>query len=263
MKIYIYNHPFHLVTLSPWPLLTSLSIFITMIGSIKMFNNNLFLLMIYGFMMIIMCSYQWWRDIIRESTFQGLHTKYIYKLLKMGMFLFIISELLFFISFFWAYFHSSLSPNIEIGMMWPPMNIQQFNPMKSNMLNTMILLSSGITITYSHYSILTNKMTKSVFNLLLTLILGFMFTLIQLYEYLNSSFSISDSIYGSLFFMTTGFHGLHVIIGSLFLLIMLIRMTMNQMSLFHHFGFEAASWYWHFVDIIWIIVYSMIYWWNY
>uniref|UniRef100_A0AAU6QCQ5 Cytochrome c oxidase subunit 3 n=1 Tax=Synergus sp. 1 DYB-20230501 TaxID=3136278 RepID=A0AAU6QCQ5_9HYME len=262
MKIF-YNHPFHLVTLSPWPLLTSLSIFISMIGSINMFNYSNFLTMSMGMLGIFMCSYQWWRDVTRESTFQGLHTMYIYKLLKLGMFLFIISELLFFISFFWSYFHSSLSPNIEIGSKWPPLNIQQFNPYEIPLLNTIILLSSGVTITYSHYNILINKKNKSLFSLMLTLILGLLFTMIQLYEYNKSTFCLSDSIYGSLFFMTTGFHGLHVIIGSMFLLIMLIRMSLNHLSNYHHFGFEGASWYWHFVDIIWIIVYSMIYWWNY
>nr|AZL93483.1 cytochrome c oxidase subunit 3 [Synergus sp. ZJUH_2016033] len=262
MKIF-YNHPYHLVSMSPWPLLTSLSIFISMMGSIMMFNNKNFLIMMMGLMSIILCSYQWWRDIIRESTFQGMHTKKIYKLLKLSMFLFIITELLFFISFFWTYFHSSLSPNIEIGSNWPPMNIYQFNPYEIPLLNTIILLSSGVTITYSHYSILMNKKMNSLISLLMTLMLGMLFTLIQLYEYNMSSFCLSDSIYGSLFFMTTGFHGLHVLIGSLFLFIMLMRMFKNHLSNYHHYGFEAASWYWHFVDVIWIIVYSMIYWWNY
>nr|UZT67594.1 cytochrome c oxidase subunit 3 [Saphonecrus sp. ZJUH 20220015] len=263
MKNFFYNHPYHLVTLSPWPILTSLSIFITLISTIMMFNYKNFILLNLGMTTVLLCSYQWWRDITRESTFQGLHTKNIYTLLKSGMFLFIISELLFFISFFWTYFHSSLSPNIEIGSIWPPKNISQFDPYEIPLLNTIILLSSGVTITYSHYSILMNKKFKSLIMLMITIILGLMFTSIQFYEYLMAPFCLSDSIYGSLFFMTTGFHGLHVIIGSLFLLTMFFRMLNNQTSKFHHYGFEAASWYWHFVDVIWIIVYSMIYWWNY
>nr|UZI00088.1 cytochrome c oxidase subunit 3 [Andricus sp. 1 CYS-2022a] len=263
MKMYFYNHPYHIVTSSPWPFLISLSLCVIVIGSIKMFNYMNYMLMMLGLYTIILISFQWWRDVMRESTFQGLHTLKIKKLLSMGMFLFILSELLFFISFFWSYFHSALSPNIEIGSMWPPKNINQFNPYEIPLFNSIILLSSGVTITWSHHCLLSSNKFKSLIGLFLTILLGMLFSLIQLYEYNQSSFCLSDSVYGSLFFMTTGFHGLHVIIGSLFLLIMLIRMYFNHMSSYHHFGFEASSWYWHFVDVIWIIVFTMIYWWNY
>lgn len=263
MKIYFYNHFYHIVTRRPWPLLISLRIFITIIGRIKIFNYINYSLIILGFYIIILISFQWWRDIIRERTFQGLHTIKINKLLSLGIFLFIFSELFFFISFFWSYFHSALSPNIELGRLWPPKNIYQFNPYDIPLFNTIILLSSGVTITWSHHCLLNKNKSKRLIRILITIMLGIIFSLIQLYEYIQSSFCLNDSIYSSLFFIITGFHGFHVIIGRIFLLIILIRIYYNHISSYHHFGFEAASWYWHFVDIIWIIVFSIIYWWNY
>nr|AZL93268.1 cytochrome c oxidase subunit 3 [Gastraspis sp. ZJUH_2016016] len=261
--MFFYNHPYHLVTMSPWPLLTSFSVMIMMTGTIMMFNYKKSYLMMIGLLVILLCSYQWWRDITRESTFQGMHTIMVMNSIKLSMILFILSELLFFVSFFWTFFHSALSPNIEIGSTWPPLNIKQFNPYQIPMLNTIILLSSGITITWSHYSILNKNSYHSSLSLLLTIMLGLIFTMIQMFEYSEASFSINDSIYGSIFFMTTGFHGLHVIIGTIFLIIIFLRMLNNHLSSHHHLGFEMASWYWHFVDIIWIIVFTLIYWWNY
>ena len=262
MKIF-YNHPYHLVTNSPWPLLTSFSIFNLLVSSIKILRNIIYTSIFIRLILIIICSIQWWRDIIRERTFQGLHTKNIYKLLRLGIILFILSELIFFFSFFWSYLHSALSPRVEIGRLWPPKNINQFNPYEIPFLNTIILLSSGISITWSHYSLLFNNKFKILLTLLLTIILGIIFTFIQIIEYKESYFCFNDSIYGSLFYLTTGFHGIHVIIGTIFLIIILFRLFNNHISIYHHFGFEASSWYWHFVDVIWIIVYSIIYWWNY
>nr|UZT67430.1 cytochrome c oxidase subunit 3 [Aegilips sp. ZJUH 20220002] len=262
MKNYSYNHPYHLVTYSPWPLLMSLSIFITMTGSLIMFNYKNFIIFFIGLISILLCKFQWWRDIIRESTFQGMHTKIIITLMKTGMLMFIISEVFFFISLFWSYFHSALSPNIEIGTMWPPQNISSINPFTIPTLNTIILLTSGFTITWSHHLLLINK-KKSMYPLLITIMLGLFFSYIQFFEYSKMSFCMSDSIYGSLFYMMTGFHGLHVIIGSLFLLVTLMRMMMNHLTMTHHFNFEASSWYWHFVDVVWIFVFSLVYWWNY
>lgn len=266
MKIksyYDYNHPYHLVTNRPWPLLISFTIFIVIIGRIKIFlliNTNLIIL---GTFNLLLISYQWWRDIVRERTFQGIHNKKIYKILKIGMFLFILSEVIFFVSFFWSYLHCSLSPRIEIGVIWPPKNIEQFNPYNIPLLNTIILLSSGVTITWCHHIILYNKKINRLIRIFFTVILGLIFSFIQMYEYKESLFRFNDSVYGSLFYIITGFHGLHVLIGTLFLIVTLNRMFINHLSIYHHFGFERASWYWHFVDVIWIIVYSIIYWWNY
>nr|YP_010594881.1 cytochrome c oxidase subunit III [Anastatus dexingensis]WAJ57479.1 cytochrome c oxidase subunit 3 [Anastatus dexingensis] len=254
--------PFHLVTLSPWPILMSFSVMIFLVGVMNWFNNFLLSLMILGMMLLILISYQWWRDVVRESTFQGFHTIKVVKGMKMGMIFFIISEIMFFLSIFWCYFHMFLSPSIEIGGIWPPKNISTFNPLEIPLLNTLILLSSGVSITWSHYSMLCSKKIESLLSLVLTILLGFVFSLFQFFEYLEASFSISDSVYGSIFFMSTGFHGLHVLIGSVFLLVNYFRMLMDNYSSYHHFGFEAASWYWHFVDVVWLFLYLLIYFWS-
>nr|QIH95769.1 cytochrome c oxidase subunit III [Pseudolycoriella sp. XQM-2020] len=257
-----WNHPFHLVDFSPWPLTGAISTFTLVSGLVKWFhqyNMNLFLL---GLMITLLTMYQWWRDISREGTFQGLHTIYVINGLKWGMILFIISEIFFFVSFFWSFFHSSLSPNIELGMNWPPMGIYPFNPFQIPLLNTVILLTSGITVTWSHHSLMENNHSQAYVSLLLTIILGVYFTMLQAYEYVEASFSIADSVFGSTFFMATGFHGLHVLIGTTFLLVCLIRHTKFHFSSNHHFGFEAAAWYWHFVDVVWLFLYVSIYWWG-
>nr|YP_009995498.1 cytochrome c oxidase subunit III [Ochthebius uniformis]QNP09953.1 cytochrome c oxidase subunit 3 [Ochthebius uniformis] len=256
------NHPFHLVDYSPWPLMGALSAMITMIGLIKWFhfyNNNLFLL---GTLTTMLIMYQWWRDISREGTFQGLHTYNVTMGLRWGMILFITSEIFFFLSFFWGFFHSSLTPSIEIGMMWPPKGIMTFNPIQIPLLNTLILLTSGLTVTWAHHSLMENNFSQAKQSLLLTVILGIYFTILQAYEYIEASFTISDAIYGSSFFMATGFHGIHVIIGTTFLMICYLRHIKNHFSSIHHFGFEAAAWYWHFVDVVWLFLYISIYWWG-
>nr|AML26750.1 cytochrome c oxidase subunit III [Histeridae sp. BMNH 1274745] len=256
------NHPFHLVDVSPWPLLGALSAMITMIGLIKWFHqfqSNLFLL---GSVITMAIMYQWWRDITREGTYQGLHTYQVTMGLRWGMILFITSEVFFFISFFWGFFHSSLTPSIELGMSWPPLGIQAFNPLQIPLLNTLILLTSGLTITWAHHSLMENNFTSTTQGLALTVILGLYFTMLQGYEYVEAPFAISDSAYGSTFFMATGFHGIHVIIGTTFLLTCLMRHLNNHFSNIHHFGFEAAAWYWHFVDVVWLFLYISMYWWG-
>nr|QLO81943.1 cytochrome c oxidase subunit III [Leptopilina syphax] len=258
----LHNLIFHLVTVSPWPILSSFSVMSTMIGGIMLFNDKFIYLMNLGFLSIILCSIQWWRDVIREGTFQGSHLSRVVEGLKLGMVLFILSEVMFFLSFFWTFFHSSLSPNIEVGGIWPPSNILQFDPFQLPLLNTVILLSSGVLVTWSHYSILNSDNEGSQVGLLGTIMLGMVFSMIQFMEYYEATFSMSDSVFGSIFFLTTGFHGGHVIIGSIFLLVILIRLSYNHLNKFHHFGFEAASWYWHFVDVVWIFVYILVYWWH-
>nr|UPL65925.1 cytochrome c oxidase subunit III [Helopeltis sp.] len=257
-----HNHPYHLVDYSPWPLTGSIGTMTMMSGMIMWMHQNSIYLLILGKLIILMTMYQWWRDIIRESTFQGMHTIKVVKGLKWGMILFIVSEIMFFVSFFWAFFHSSLSPNIEIGMTWPPKNIQTFEPMQIPLLNTMILLCSGITITWAHHSIMQKMHNQTTQALIFTVILGVYFTIMQAYEYIESPFNISDSVYGSCFYMATGFHGLHVMIGTLFILSCLIRHMKFHFSNIHHMGFEASAWYWHFVDVVWLFLYISIYWWG-
>jgi len=257
-----HNHPYHLVDYSPWPLTGAIGVLTLVTGLIRLFHNFNTNLLILGYIITILTIYQWWRDICREGTYQGKHTIIVSKGLRWGIILFIISEIFFFLSFFWAFFHSSLSPNIEIGNSWPPSNIIPFNPFQIPLLNTIILISSGVTVTWAHHALLENNHSQTFQRLSLTIILGIYFTILQAYEYIIAPFTIADRIYGSTFFIATGFHGLHVIIGTIFLLICLVRHNNYHFSNSHHFGFEAAAWYWHFVDVVWLFLYISIYWWG-
>nr|WRW11490.1 cytochrome c oxidase subunit III [Corythucha ciliata] len=258
----ISNHPYHLVNYSPWPITGSIGAMTLTSGFTMMFLNKNTYLLNLGVIIILLTMYQWWRDISREATYQGLHNSLVIKGMKISMILFIISEIMFFISFFWTFLHSSLSPTVEIGMMWPPKGIYTFDPIQIPLLNTMILLSSGMTVTWAHHSLIFNNYKQMKMGLYMTVVLGVLFTILQAYEYIESKFTISDSIYGSCFFMATGFHGIHVIIGTTFLMVCLLRHKLKHFSKIHHYGFEAASWYWHFVDVVWLMLYMMIYWWG-
>nr|YP_010602078.1 cytochrome c oxidase subunit III [Ocellarnaca nigra]WAM61707.1 cytochrome c oxidase subunit III [Ocellarnaca nigra] len=257
-----FTHPFHLVNASPWPITGAIGAFVTVSGLIMWFHQYKFHLMAIGITITIMTMIQWWRDITREGTYQGLHTFVVNLGLRWGMILFIISEVFFFISFFWAFFHSSLSPSIELGAMWPPAGIQPFNPFQIPLLNTAILLASGVTVTWAHHSLMENNQSQTTQGLFFTVLLGLYFTMLQAYEYIEAPFTIADAVYGSTFFVATGFHGLHVIIGTTFLIICLLRHLFFHFSQSHHFGFEAAAWYWHFVDVVWLFLYISIYWWG-
>nr|QBZ38191.1 cytochrome c oxidase subunit III [Stenocranus matsumurai] len=256
------NHPFHLVTNSPWPILTSFILMNMMIGTISYFHQKKILLMTISQLILILSLYQWWRDVKRESSFKGDHTKIVKTLIKSGMILFILSEIMFFISFFWSFFHASLSPSIEIGMKWPPKGIYPFNPLEIPLLNTIILVSSGASITWAHHSLLSNKFKQTLSSLLMTMIMGLYFTGLQWWEYKEASFTIADSIFGSTFFMTTGFHGIHVIIGSIFIMCSTLSLMKMQMTKINHISLELAAWYWHFVDVVWMLLYLIMYWWN-
>jgi len=255
-------HDFHLVDPSPWPLTASFGGGFITLGLVNYIHNYDLKLISIGLLIRTLTAVQWWRDIHREATFQGHHSKPVQWNIRWGMRLFIVSEVLFFFSFFWSYFHMRLSPGLELGLVWPPTGVVPFNPFRIPLLNTTILLTSGLTITWSHHRILSGDFNKSKISLLLTILLGLYFTLIQVYEYKQSSFTLSDSVYGSCFFVATGFHGLHVVIGSTFLVVTLFRILTGRFNVEHHFGFEAAAWYWHFVDVVWIFLYIRIYWWG-
>jgi cytochrome c oxidase subunit 3 len=205
----------------------------------------------------------WFREIIRESTFQGNHTKKVQKGLKLGFMLFLVSEAMLFISFFWAFFHSSLVPTIEIGAVWPPYNLNIIEPFSIPLLNTLILLLSGFYLTWSH-KVLVNRAAKqaTITTLVITIFLAFFFIFFQGYEYCTSSLTFNDGIYGSVFYIATGFHGLHVIVGTIFLIVNLYRLKLNHFTPTHHLGFEFGAWYWHFVDVIWIFLFLIIYCWG-
>nr|YP_010394866.1 cytochrome c oxidase subunit 3 [Phytophthora plurivora]UXG55743.1 cytochrome c oxidase subunit 3 [Phytophthora plurivora]DAZ89303.1 TPA_asm: cytochrome c oxidase subunit 3 [Phytophthora plurivora] len=258
------NHPYHLVDPSPWPFVISFGLFFLTFGGAMYFHGYIGsnLLTLTGFLMVILTMYTWFRDIVREAVYEGQHTKQVQLGLRNGMLLFIFSELLFFISFFWAFFHSALAPTPEIGSLWPPLGIETVNAWGIPLLNTIILLSSGATITWAHHSIVFGDRKNSILSLIITILLAFFFTLIQAYEYIESTFSISDSIYGTTFFLLTGFHGIHVIVGTIFIIVSTIRLINHHFTKQHHFGFEAAAWYWHFVDVVWLFLFVAVYWWG-
>lgn len=255
-------HPYHLVDIRPWPLTGSIRAIILTTGLVKWFHQFNIDLLILGLLTTILTIIQWWRDVTREATYQGLHTKIVETGIRWGIILFIVSEVLFFFSFFWAFFHRRLSPTVEIGMAWPPKGIDPFNPFQIPLLNTIILLSSGATVTWAHHAIIEGNHKQSLQRLLITVILGLYFTALQAFEYVEAPFTIADSVFGATFFVATGFHGLHVIVGTSFLIICLFRLYKCHFSSEHHFGFEAAAWYWHFVDVVWLFLYIFIYWWG-
>jgi cytochrome c oxidase subunit 3 len=258
------RHPYHLVDPSPWPLLGGLSSFTLTLGLVMYMHSYVggYYVFILGLISLLYTVTVWWRDVIREGTFQGHHTKVVQVGLRYGMMLFIVSEVMFFFAFFWGFFHSSLGPNLEIGGVWPPPGIEVLNPWEVPLLNTVILLLSGATVTWAHHSIIAGNRQNAINGLALTVTLGVLFTALQAFEYIDCSFKISDGIYGSVFFMATGFHGFHVIIGTTFLTVCLFRQIKNHFTRQHHFGFEAAAWYWHFVDVVWLFLFVSIYWWG-
>ena len=256
------NHPFHLVDYRPWPLTGAIGAITSVSGLVQWFHQYRISLFLLGNLIVILTVFQWWRDVSREGTFQGLHTLIVVTGLRWGIILFIVSEVLFFVSFFWAFFHRSLSPSIEIGSIWPPQGIKSFNPSQIPLLNTVILLTSGITVTWAHHRMIEGNHSQSTQALFFTVLLGIYFSILQAYEYQEAPFRIADSVYGSTFYMATGFHGIHVLIGTSFLLVCLIRHLNNHFSKIHHFGFEAAAWYWHFVDVVWLFLYISVYWWG-
>jgi cytochrome c oxidase subunit 3 len=256
------QHPFHIVDQSPWPLTGAVGAFFITTGLMLWFHTHNSYLIFLGLFLTFLTMFQWWRDVARESTFEGAHTYSVGAGLRCGMILFITSEILFFFAFFWAFFHSSLAPTIELGVCWPPVGIDALNPFQVPLLNTAVLLASGVTVTWAHHSLISSARTEATQALFITVVLGLYFTTLQIFEYFQAPFTIADSAYGSTFFVATGFHGLHVIIGSIFLLVCLVRQIKFHFSNNHHFGFEAAAWYWHFVDVVWLFLFISIYWWG-
>lgn len=256
------RHPHHLVQESPWPFMASLAGGFLTSGLVLWFHIQNRILFILAIVLMVVIMYQWWRDVIIEARFIGLHSIDVEKGHRLGMLLFISSEVLFFLSFFWAFYHSSLAPNVEIGRVWPPKGISPFNAFEVPLLNTIVLLSSGVTVTWAHHRLIAGEHTSVILSLGMTVVLGIYFTRLQALEYLEAPFRFADSIYGSTFFIATGFHGLHVLIGTLLLLTCEARLILGHFRKIHHFGFEASAWYWHFVDVVWLFLFISIYWWG-
>lgn len=256
------RHPYHLVDESPWPLLSAMGAFFLTSGLVKWFHTNSPSLTLTGIVVILLVMFQWWRDISIEGASQGLHSPMVELGLRWGIALFIVSEVFFFLSFFWAFFHRSLAPAIEIGSSWPPARVHPFNAFQVPLLNTIILLSSGVSATWAHHALMSGNHSSTLHGLVLTVTLGVYFSSLQALEYYEASFRIADRVYGARFYLATGFHGLHVLVGTLFLSVCTIRLTLCQFSPSHHFGFEAAAWYWHFVDVVWLFLFVALYWWG-
>jgi cytochrome c oxidase subunit 3 len=216
-------------------------------------------LMLIGFAAVLLLMAVWWRDVIKEATFQGHHSPIVQIGLRYGMALFIASEVMFFVAFFWAFFTSSLYP---VGGIWPPKGIHPFDPFELPFLNTMVLLLSGTTVTWAHAALLEDNRKSLLIGLGLTILLGITFTCLQAWEYTHAAFGFKDGIFASTFYMATGFHGFHVIIGTTFLIVCLFRAIKGHFTPDHHFGFEAAAWYWHFVDVVWLFLFCCVYWWG-
>ena len=264
------KHQYHLVDPSPWPLVGALSAGLLATGAVLWMHNEGSALLIIGFLCVLGTMALWWRDVIKEATFQGFHTPIVQLGMRYGMTLFIASEVMFFVAFFWAFFDSSLYPNSPEmplrteadGGIWPPKGVHVIAPFDLPFMNTLILLLSGTTVTWAHHAILEGNKRDAVRGLLLTVLLGIAFTSIQAYEYMHAPFTFDANIYSSTFFMATGFHGFHVFVGTTFLLVCLFRAMAGQFKPTQHFGFEAAAWYWHFVDVVWLFLFVCIYWWG-
>jgi cytochrome c oxidase subunit 3 len=257
-------HPFHLVNPSPWPALSALSALSLIVTLVGCFHNYVGSFAEFAFSLsnLAVVAGLWWRDVVREATFGGHHTVGVQRGLRMGFALFLVSEGMLFFSLFWAFFWLSTVPGVELGGVWPPAGIETVSAAGVPLLNTYVLVWSGITLTWSHFGLLAGRPAAAVGGLLATLALGLGFLVLQATEYYEAPFDISDGAYGSTFYLTTGFHGLHVLIGWIFLFVSLVRMVSWHFTADRHLGYEMAIWYWHFVDVIWILVYLTVYGWG-
>ena len=265
------NHDYHILPLSPWPLVGSLSAFVMAIGGIiwmKSLSPSGPYVFGAGLLGVVFTMIAWWTDVVREAE-QGDHTRVVQLSHRYGMILFIASEVMFFVAWFWAYFDIALYPHdtIEyartqaIGGQWPPKGIEALDPWNFPLLNTLLLLTSGTTVTWAHHALLHSERSAISKGLILTIVLGVIFTCVQAYEYAHVTFPFASTM-GSNFFMPTGFHGFHVVIGSLFLMVCLVRVAVGQFNAKQHLGFEFAAWYWHFVDVVWLFLFACIYVWG-
>ena len=257
------SHPYHLVDPSPWPISMSFALLVTTISAVMYmqgFNYGGYLLNL-GVLLVSTGMALWLRDVIVEATYLGHHTEQVKGGLTIGFALFIVSELMAFFSVFWAYFHSSLAPTVEIGGSWPPLGIQILDPFAIPLLNTILLLSSGAFITYAHHAIIKGNRKSAILGIILTLLFAIIFTALQGYEYSEAGFTIADSIYGTVFFASTGLHGFHVIVGTIFIGVQFIRLLNHHITTSHHVGLESAIAYWHFVDVVWLFLYAFVYLW--
>lgn len=263
------THPYHLVDPSPWPLLIALSLGLMALGGIFYMHGIASWVLILGVLFVLAMMFVWFRDVILESG-QNHHTPSVQVGLRFGMAFFIASEIMFFVAFFWAFFDASLgAENAQqylrlehTGGMWPPKGVVPFDAFDVPFLNTLVLLLSGSTITWAHYSLLQGDRKGMLQGLGYTVLLGLFFTSLQAYEYVHAAFGFQDGIYSTTFYMATGFHGFHVLVGTSFLIVCFFRARAGHFQPNHCVGFDSAAWYWHFVDVVWLFLFVSIYWWG-
>ncbi len=275
------NHDYHIIDPSPWPLIGSIGALLMAIGGVgymRWLAEDDFLIgglnlaqpwvFYIGLVVVLYTMFCWWADTVKEAH-TGHHTKVVSMHLRYGMILFIASEVMFFVAWFWAFFDASLFAGevaqvarVEhTGGHWPPQGIEVLDPWHLPLFNTVILLLSGTTVTWAHHALLHNDRTTLKWMLAVTVALGILFSFVQGYEYAHAPFAFKESIYGATFFMATGFHGFHVLVGTIFLIVCLVRAMMGHFTPQQHFGFEAAAWYWHFVDVVWLFLFCAVYIW--
>ena len=259
-------HPYHLVRPSIWPLVSSFAAGVLALGMVLFMHDvtwgDLPIGMkgaLVGLLAVLACMFFWWKDVIFEGTVEKAHSAIAKIGFRFGMMLFILSEVMFFVAFFWAFFNASLYP---VGGVWPPEGVKPFDPLDLPFMMTMILLLSGCTVTWAHEEIIKGNQKAFAKGLGLTVLLGVIFMCFQAYEYTHAKFGFTDGIYSSTFYMATGFHGFHVLVGTIFLAVCWVRAKLGHFTKDSHFGFEAAAWYWHFVDVVWLFLFISIYWWG-
>ncbi len=266
------KQPYHLVDPSPWPIIGAAGAGLLLTGIVFAAHTGNYLVLLLGLAITVGVAFMWWREVLKESRTPGMHSPVVRLGLRYGVMLFISSEVMFFVGFFWAFFHFALFPEHvlsadtathALNAVWPPAGIHTFDPFKIPVLNTMILLLSGCTVTWAHHALLENDRATTVKALGITVLLGMSFTVLQAFEYSEAPFHFAGGgIYPAVFFLATGFHGFHVIIGTTFLAVCWFRARADQFSPERHFGFEAAAWYWHFVDVVWLFLFIFIYIWG-
>ncbi|MBI5162581.1 MAG: cytochrome c oxidase subunit 3 [Magnetospirillum sp.] len=255
-------HPYHLVEPSPWPFAGSLAALLTATGAVTYFHDRAQpWLLVAGVALVVTVAGLWWRDVVREARDQHRHTVVVQHGLRVGMVLFIASEVMFFVAFFWAFFNASLTVNPSVET-WPPPGIEPLDTWHIPFVNTLILLSSGVAVNWAHHALRRGADRVVVAGLALAVVLGIVFLSLQAYEYGEATFGFKEGVYPTVFYMATGFHGFHVFVGVCFLSVCLLRAWRREFLPGQHVGFEAAAWYWHFVDVVWLFLFVWVYWWG-
>jgi len=268
------NHDYHIINPSLWPFMGAVSGFTMLAGSVLWFHDVTPWVALAGLLGVLYTMFVWWSDVVREGEGGVDHTPVVRIGLRMGFILFIMSEVMFFSAWFWTFFKHAIFPAVEdlsvetvatwhaADGVWPPTGVVTFNAWDLPLINTLILLLSGVTVTWAHHALIEGKRNSLIWGLILTVALGALFTMFQAYEYSHAEFPFAGSIYGSSFFMATGFHGFHVLVGTIFLAVCLLRASKGHFKPDQHIGFEAAAWYWHFVDVVWLFLFACVYIWG-